>query len=81
MKIQSNNDKERESFYESIHKEISGSITTNDIETLYNTSICVLVRSYESIQLKFNEIKSQSWAEIAQGNIDSKNLVHLCFIH
>lgn len=70
-------EKERESLYERVNREMCGSITTNDIENLYNTSVCVLVRSYENVQVKFNEIKSQSWAELTKSGIDSKLLV--CF--
>jgi len=76
-KIKRYDTEETEALYERVHKEISGNITQSDIETLYNTSIYVLVRSYENIQIKFNELKSQSMAELKQCGADLKDLVVL----
>lgn len=80
MKIQSYGTEEAESLYERVHKEMNGNITQSDIETLYNTSVYVLVRSYENIQIKFNELKAQSTTELKQCGIDYKDIVTLSLI-
>jgi hypothetical protein len=78
MKMKRYNTEETESFYNRVNKEMNGNISQNDIETLYNTSVYVLVRSYENIQIKFNELKSQSTTELKQCGIDLKDLVSFC---
>lgn len=75
MRVQEHDAEEAESLYDKVHKEMNGNITQGDIETLYNTSVHVLVRSYENIQIKFNELKTQHLSELKHSGADFKDAV------
>lgn len=77
-RLSTSNTEETDFLYDKVHT--TGHINQNDIESLYNSSIYVLVRSYENIQVKFNELKSQSANELKQLGTNSKDTVSFALL-
>ena len=61
--------------YKGFNKNINSQITKDDIETLYKSSISILVSTYENIKAKFYEIKSASYSYLKQENSELNDLV------